>query len=144
MVNSLDELVLKVYPNIEENFANSEWFKERVLLATRNDTVIMDININIQERVPGNAVTYYSVDTVMDQHLAVMYPVEFLNRLEIPGFPSHKIDLKVGSPIIILRNINPPLLCNGTRLRVMAILCRSQGINFLLFLMSRMIKSRIV
>ncbi|GFU96236.1 ATP-dependent DNA helicase [Trichonephila clavipes] len=32
--------------------------------------------------------------------------------------PLHVLTLKIGVPIILLRNINPPRLCNGTRLSV--------------------------
>ena len=41
-----------------------------------------------------------------------------MNSLKPPGFPPHELNLKVGSSIIILRNIEPPKLCNRTRLVV--------------------------
>ena len=48
-----------------------------------------------------------------------LYPVEFLNTLEFPGIPNHKIELNEGVPIMLLRNVNQKLgMCNGTRLIV--------------------------
>ncbi|GFX98436.1 ATP-dependent DNA helicase [Trichonephila clavipes] len=57
-------------------------------------------------------------NTVVNQDESVHYPIEFLNSLDLPGMPPHILSLKIGSPIILLRNINPPQLCNGTRLSV--------------------------
>ncbi|GFW73038.1 ATP-dependent DNA helicase [Trichonephila clavipes] len=57
-------------------------------------------------------------DTVVNQDESVHYPIQFLNSLDLPGMPPHILSLKIGLPIILLRNINPPRLCNGTRLSV--------------------------
>jgi ATP-dependent DNA helicase PIF1 len=44
---------------------------------------------------------------------------EFLNSLRTSGLPNHKITLKVGTPIMLMRNLDPADgLCNGTRLIV--------------------------
>ncbi|RCN39175.1 hypothetical protein ANCCAN_14900 [Ancylostoma caninum] len=117
VVTSLEELINKVFPDIRDNFKNHKWLCDRAILAPMNESV-NNINIQIQDQLPGTATTYESIDTVVDSEQAVYYPAEFLNSLEPPGMPPHKLVLKVGSPIMLLRNIDPPKLCNGTRLCV--------------------------
>ncbi|GFV11834.1 ATP-dependent DNA helicase [Trichonephila clavipes] len=46
------------------------------------------------------------------------YPVEFLNSLDLSGVPSHKLELKVGVLVLLMRNLDAPRICNGTRLRI--------------------------
>lgn len=41
-----------------------------------------------------------------------------MNSLNPAGFSPHNLKLKVEIPIILLRNLNPPKLCNGTRLQI--------------------------
>ena len=55
---------------------------------------------------------------ILEPNEAVNYPSEFLNSIDPSGFPPHVLQLKIGVPIILLRNINPPKLCNGTPLAV--------------------------
>ena len=46
-----------------------------------------------------------------------LYSPEFLKSLKIPGLPPGELKLKMGVPIMLLRNLNPSEgLCNGTRL----------------------------
>jgi ATP-dependent DNA helicase PIF1 len=103
------------------NYKNHTWLCGRAILAPTNDSV-NHINTQIQNELPGTTTTYKSIDTVTDPDQAVNYPTEFLNSLEPPGMPSHRLTLKVGSPIMLLRNIEPPKLCNGTRLCVKKLL----------------------
>lgn len=62
---------------------------------------------------------YFFIDIVSNSEEAVNFPTEFLNLQRPSGMPSRKIYLKIGVPIILLRNVNSPTrLCNWTRLRV--------------------------
>ncbi|KAL6646681.1 hypothetical protein ACP70R_015758 [Stipagrostis hirtigluma subsp. patula] len=52
-------------------------------------------------------------------HTDSLYPQEFLNTIQMSGLPDHHLQLKVGVPIMLLRNLDPTKgLCNGTRLIV--------------------------
>ncbi|XP_036329431.1 uncharacterized protein LOC118741539 [Rhagoletis pomonella] len=98
-------------------FTADNWLSTHAILAAKNIDV-NTINFTIQNGIPGETTTYKSIDTVVNQDEVVNYPTEFLNSLDLPGMPPLVLTLKIGVPIILLRNINPPRLCNGTRLSV--------------------------
>ena len=75
------------------------------------------MNLSLIRKQPGEETCYKSIDTVPNEE-ATNYPTEFLNSLAVPGLPQHKIILKKRATIMLLRNMNPPKLCNGTRLTV--------------------------
>lgn len=111
-----EELIEKVFPNIEINICNHDWLFERAILAPTNDRVD-ELNHIIQEKLSRHHIrTYYSIDRTVDIEQVTDYPVEFLNSLNPSGLPLHELTLRVGSPIMVLRNLDPPRLCNGTRL----------------------------
>ncbi|GBP39112.1 hypothetical protein EVAR_18050_1 [Eumeta japonica] len=117
-VGNIEELITKVYPDISQiENKDHQWMCQRAILAARNSNVD-EINDIILSKLPGDIVTYTSIDTVMDQEDVVNYPQEFLNSLNPSGLPPHSLNLKIGAPIILLRNLKPPNLCNGTRLQV--------------------------
>ena len=61
---------------------------------------------------------YLSADSVPDD-VTNLYAVEVLNALDVPGMPPHNLTLKVGSVVIVLRNLNVEMgIVNGTRLLI--------------------------
>ena len=113
-VCDIDELVSRVYPDLLSNFRNMAWLSERCILAPLNETT-RTINTALLAQLPGDSVEYRSLDSVPDESQAVHFPIEFLNSLEVSGFPSHLLSLKLAAPIIILRSLDPPKVTNGTR-----------------------------
>ncbi|GFT45399.1 ATP-dependent DNA helicase [Trichonephila clavipes] len=117
IVNSPDKLLSKVYPNIKQNFKDQDWLSHRAILASRND-VVEKLNVTIQKRLPGQKYAYEFIDCILNDDEAVQYPIEFLNSIQTPDLQAHNLILKVGTPIILIRNIDESRLCNGTRLIV--------------------------
>ena len=88
----------------------------RVILAPTNNKSD-EINEMAANIMPGQAVEIKSLDEVVLDSQQALFPTEFLNTLNLSGLPPHNLKLKVGLPIIMLRNLNPNEgLCNGTRL----------------------------
>ncbi|KAL8601841.1 hypothetical protein ACOMHN_020576 [Nucella lapillus] len=115
IVPEVQALKDSVYPDLHEKYHDHDWLSERAILAPRNDTVGI-INNDLLMQLPADVETYTSHDSTVEKDQSVHYPVEFLNSLEPPGMPSHIIKLKKGCPVMLLRNLDTPKLCNGTRL----------------------------
>ncbi|CAH4036392.1 unnamed protein product [Pieris brassicae] len=117
IVQSL-EIVDTIYPDIQNlTERNFNWLCSRAIVSPRNESV-NEINKIIMENVPGEFKSYKSIDTVCNIEDTVHYPQEYLNSLNPSGLPSHELQLKVGTPVMLLRNLCPPSMCNGTRLLV--------------------------
>ena len=98
---SLDELLTAVYPEIERlKDHGAQWLKERAVLTPKNDPLL--------DRFCAQEFEYRSIDTVVNTDEVVHYPVEFLNTLNPPGLPLHKLKVKVGATVMLLRNFKPP------------------------------------
>ena len=117
IVESAAALIEQTFPDVANKYTDHRWIRSRAILAPKNISV-NNINTAILNVIPGEMTVYTSIDTVVDVDDSVNYPTEFLNSLEPPGMPPHKLQLKVGVPIMLLRNLDPPKLCNGTRLTV--------------------------
>jgi ATP-dependent exoDNAse (exonuclease V) alpha subunit len=97
--------------------SNKSYIISRAILSQRNDWVDM-INMKMISRFQEDEMVYHSFDSAVDDPHNY-YPSEFLNTLTPNGLPPHVLKLKIGCPVILLRNIDPAGgLCNGTRLVV--------------------------
>ncbi|KAG5531387.1 hypothetical protein RHGRI_026119 [Rhododendron griersonianum] len=120
----LTELLSTVYPQLEiQTTSTPTYLTERSILSARNEDVNA-INAAALNVFPGDAFTYLAADKLskddeLDRSITNRYPNEYLNSLDPPGLPSFRVELKVGCPIMLLRNISPKNgLCNGTRMMV--------------------------
>ena len=110
-------LIEAVYPNLDIDYVNDDFLRERCILATTN-AKCEELNSRLVDMLPGEARIYTSVNKACDPRDARTFTPESLARMPVTGVPPHELKLKVGMPVILLRNIDAPKLCNGTRLRV--------------------------
>jgi ATP-dependent DNA helicase PIF1 len=83
------------------------------------------MNDHAVQSFPGEEKVYFSADRLAQDENEGAYPMELLNSMNPPGFAPHQLRLKVGIPVILLRNINPAQgLANGTRLVIMHLSAR--------------------
>nr|GEX78451.1 hypothetical protein [Tanacetum cinerariifolium] len=119
------------YPNLLQNLWNPSFFQEKAILAPTHEMVDI-INKRMLSLLLDDENEYESSDSVClaDENSNFddsIYTTEFLNGLRMFGIPNHSIKLKIGTPIMLMRNMNQKAgLCNGTRLQVLRL-----GINII-------------
>ncbi|XP_057723458.1 uncharacterized protein LOC130939364 [Arachis stenosperma] len=119
---AFDELVHFSYPNILENMSSKDFFKARTILAPTLD-IVEEVNNHLMAIIPGGEKLYLSSDSIcmdegnMESQLD-LYGPELLNSINCSGLPPHKLILKVGVPVMLLRNIDQSSGLCGTRLQV--------------------------
>lgn len=126
--NNIDSLISSTYPGLDHANNGDNYFLNRTILSCKNDDV-MDINASVLNKFPGEERILRSADSVHMDDATVNdyqpYPTEYLNSLTSAGLPLSKLALKVGCPVMLLRNLDPTRgLCNGTRMIVTEIRSR--------------------
>ena len=123
----ITSLIHFVYPNLELSSPARppppDYFYQRIILAPRNSNV-NDTNESLLDKMPGNSKMYYSANNIIhepgaDNHSLSFVPPEFLRSIQSSSLPPGELNIKIGCPLILLRNLSPSKgLCNGSRMTV--------------------------
>uniref|UniRef100_A0A0R0JLL6 ATP-dependent DNA helicase n=1 Tax=Glycine max TaxID=3847 RepID=A0A0R0JLL6_SOYBN len=121
-ITILDEFLIKdyddyihaivevTYPSLIDNYSDTDYLQKRVVLASKKE-IVDKINDYY-----CSADSIDKSDELFNPAFALL-PPEFLYSLQTSGIPNHKLKLKVGTPIMLIRNLDQTDgLCNGTRL----------------------------
>lgn len=133
---TLQEFCQAIFPSyvLDACYNNCSLLRNRIILAFRNDTVT-EFNHLLISQFPGE--THYfdavnSADINDSASETEELPIEYLQNINHSSLPPSKLILKLGVPVILLRNINPrEELCNGTRMTIIQLSRRCIGVRIL-------------
>ena len=119
----LSNLIDFIYEQATLQTPSAVALQQKAIVCPKNETADI-INSKILEMVDGEPRTYASYDMAIPvgnsgAETEMLYPPEYINTFKLPGFPPHELQLKVGSPVMMLMNVSlAGGLCNGTRMIV--------------------------
>ncbi|KAL3628002.1 hypothetical protein CASFOL_028104 [Castilleja foliolosa] len=117
-------IVEDTYPMFRNSIDDPMFLKDRAILApTLYD--VDSINEYMNSLNSSEGYTYLSSDSTCksdgsaNDFLSELHTPEFWNGIKCSGVPNHELYLKVGTPVMLLRNLDHSMgLCNGVRLVV--------------------------
>ena len=124
MPNTPDTLIAQIFTSI----FSREIENDSAILAPKNCDCDEINSIAIRrfcEETP--IITLYNADTVSnedgnDNIHNNLHPTEFLNSLNVQGFPLYKLELKLNASVMFYRNLDiNSWLCYGTTLQILSI-----------------------
>ena len=123
---ALNDLITSIYPEHVLRSVNQahDVFTDRAILTVHNTTVL-ELNALILSRFQGTLQTMLSIDTAdVNESGGNVHqvPIEELQNATTMKLPLSLLQLKVGVPVMLLRNIVPQEgLCNGSRMVIISI-----------------------
>ncbi|KAM3360262.1 ATP-dependent DNA helicase PIF1-like [Capsicum galapagoense] len=117
----ISTIVESTYLDFLSHSNDIDYLQQRAILAPTLDMMksvneyMISLNHNLEKIYLSYDIIYMAdhAFTTLDQ----VHTPEFLNSIKCSGIPNHSITLKVGVPVMLLRNIDQSSgLCNDTRL----------------------------
>ena len=124
LVHSFDEIIDSTFPELELGCEN---VIDGCIYTPLNKDVRLINDICI-EKFPGDSRTYLSADSILEDDHKEAVPVEYLNAMNPSGISDHELSLKIGAPVMLLRNLQagPNIsLRNGTRMKIIQMMDRA-------------------
>ncbi|XP_023743140.1 uncharacterized protein LOC111891310 [Lactuca sativa] len=123
MGDHIHSIVSCIYSSFHNHLDDLSYFQDKAILVPTNEEVDA-INDYMLELMKDEGKTYLSSDSLCetktgDSFEKLVYSPYVLNAFKASGIPNHKLILKKGVPVMLLRNIDQTRgLCNGTRLQI--------------------------
>ena len=126
LVDNKDILIEKIFPNLgRSDLSHSEYIDASIYTPLNVDA--KEINDMCLNQMPGTSRSYLSADSILEDDHKDVVPSEFLNTIAFSGMADHVLALKIGCPVILLRNLQGGVkssLRNGTRMIVINMMDR--------------------
>ncbi|KAF1898972.1 hypothetical protein Lal_00019093 [Lupinus albus] len=108
--NPIEAIVSSTYPDLHLHYNDEQFLQYRAILASTID-VVDQINEYVLSIIPGEEKEYLSSDSVdmydvSDIEVVNVLTPEFLSKLSTSGIPNHKIKLEIGTPNMLLSNLD--------------------------------------
>jgi hypothetical protein len=121
---SLDSLLAYLFGDVAADGLAEDAVLQRAVLTPLRASVDR-VNATMFERMqvpPDHQRTYIAADELADDGDSALHGPDVLATLQPDGLPAHALHLKVGMPVMIMRNISGVMgLVNGARLRASAL-----------------------
>jgi len=98
-------LIAWTFPSLPLEYNDYAWLAERCILAAKNAEVDA-INEQCLQLIPTTQWVCYSADAIVDADNQVVVPPEYLHTLTPSRLQPHKLLMKKGAPVMLLRNLN--------------------------------------